>query len=139
MFRKTLFAIACTGAVLTAAHAAPPAPKPPQTVQRAEAEPGEQTYKSATLSSEAYEPSTTLEGKPSPTCQIKIGDNWTETPTATLDECAALLDQKSPADPKPMTTAYWDNLYLSADDKSIYQASKEASEWKVLRPRSRKH
>ena len=134
MSRHALFAftLACTaGLMMTAAHAQAP--------QRAQAEPGGPTYKSATLSSEAYEPKTTLDdlGAPSPSCQIKIGDEWSETPAATLDDCAALLDQKSPADPKPMTTAYWNNLYLSADGKNIYQATKEASEWSVLRPRGR--
>lgn len=131
MFRHAVFAIACAVGLMTAAHA--------QTPQRAQPGPGEQTFKSSTLSSEAYEPKTTLEdlGEPSPNCQVKVGDSWTETPTATLADCAALLDQKTPADPKPMTTAYWNNLYLSADAKNIYQASKEATEWTVLRPRGR--
>jgi hypothetical protein len=131
MSRHAFFALACAAGLMTAAHA--------QTPQRAQAGPGEQTYKSTTLSSEAYEPKTTLDdlGAPSPSCQIKIGDAWSETPAATLEDCAALLDQKSPTDPKPMTTAYWNNLYLSADGKNIYQASKEASEWTVLRPRGR--
>lgn len=131
MSRHVFFALACAAGLTAAAHA--------QTPQRAQAGPGEQTYKSTTLSSEAYEPKTTLDdlGAPMPNCQLKIGDAWSETPAATLDDCAALLDQKSPADPKPMTTAYWNNLYLSADGKNIYQASKEASEWTVLRPRGR--
>src|SRR3546814_13352692 len=72
-------------------------------------------------------PKTTLDdlGAPLPNCQVKIGDAWSETPTATLDDCAALLDQKSPADPKPMTTAYWNNLYLSADRSEERRAGKE--------------
>ncbi|NGY06871.1 hypothetical protein [Solimonas terrae] len=134
MIRKTLFALACAGGLLGCLHAAAADPAP----QRAAAEPGEQTFKSTTLSSEAYEPKTTLEGTPLPNCQIKIGDDWSDTPAATLDDCANLLDQKSPADPKPMTTAYWNNLYLSADDKNIYQASKEETAWAVLRARGKR-
>src|SRR3546814_1142339 len=44
--------------------------------QRAQAGPGEQTFKSSTLSSEAYEPKTTLDdlGAPLPNCQVKIGE-----------------------------------------------------------------
>lgn len=131
MIRNTLLAIACAASLLASAQIAQAADAP----QRVQADPGEQTFKSSTLSSEAYEPKTTIEGAALPNCQVKVGDDWSETPTATLDDCAALLDQKTPANPKPMTTAYWNNLYLSADAKNIYKASKEATEWTVLRTR----
>lgn len=134
MTRKLIFAITCAAGLLATAQMAQAADAP----QRAQAGPGEQTFKSSTLSSEAYEPKTTLDdlGAPLPNCQVKIGDDWSETPAATLDDCAALLDKKTPADPKPMTTAYWNDLYLSADGKNIYKASKEDTAWTVLRPRA---
>src|SRR3546814_14327038 len=117
MIRNTLLALACAVGLLATAQIAQAADAP----QRAQAGPGEQTFKSSTLSSEAYEPKTTLDdlGAPLPNCQVKIGDAWSETPTATLDDCAALLDQKSPADPKPMTTAYWNNLYLRPEERRV--------------------
>jgi hypothetical protein len=132
MFRRILFALACVAGVLSIARAAEPTPAP----QRAAAGPGDQTFKSAILSAEPYEPKTELPAADrAPNCQIKIGEDWSETPTRTLDECAALLDQKAPAQPKPMSTAYWNEQYLSADDKNIYQAAPQSSAWTVLRPR----
>lgn len=136
MIRTTFLAVACAAGLLAASQIALAADAP----TRVKADPGEQTFKSSTLSSEAYEPKTTLDGlgEPSPNCQVKIGGSWSETPTATLDECAALLDQKTPVNPKDMSTAYWNNLYLSADAKNIYKASKEETAWTVLRPRGRR-
>lgn len=136
MHRSTVLAAACSLALVAVAHAAPPAAAPPPPPQRATAEPGAQVYKSMTLSSDPYEPKTQLpQADAIPNCQIKIGGDWSETPARTLEDCAALLDQKTPADPKPMSTAYWNNLYLSADDKSIYQANADATAWSVLRAR----
>ncbi|WP_157622769.1 hypothetical protein [Solimonas soli] len=130
MLRNALLAVACATTLLPLAQAAPPVADPA---------PAEQTFKPATISSEAYVPKTTIGPEdPLPNCQIKIGSDWSETPTRTLDDCAALLDQKTPAQPKPMTTAYWNNLYLSADDKNIYQADPKSSAWSVLRPRQKR-
>jgi hypothetical protein len=132
MFRHAFPAAVLAATLITAAHAAPP---PTQ----ATPEPAEQTYRPATISSEAYEPKTTLpQAEALPNCQVRIGDNWSDTPAKTLADCAALLDQKTPAQPKPMTTAYWNKLYLSADDKNIYQADPQSSAWSVLQPRQKR-
>lgn len=88
-----------------------------------------------TISSEPYQPKQALTLPPVPSCQLKIGSDWSETPTPTLDACAALLDQKTPAQPKQMSTAYWSGMYLSADARSIYRADAK-SDWIVLRARS---
>lgn len=86
-----------------------------------------------TIAPEYYEPKVSMTPPPPP-CQVKIGDSWSSTPAKTLEECAALLDQKTPVQPKQMSTAYWNNLYLSADEKNIYQADAK-SDWSVLRKR----
>jgi len=127
MLRNTLLAAVGMLVLMPLAHATPPLAEPL---------PPEQTFKGATIASEAYEPQSIIgQQEPLPTCQIKIGSDWSETPTKTLDECADLLDRKTPAQPKPMTTGYWNNLYLSADDQNIYQAEPNSSAWRVLRPR----
>ncbi|WP_028009456.1 hypothetical protein [Solimonas flava] len=133
MLRSAVFVLALSAALLSPVQAAPPVtPKPPM----AEPEPSEPVFAPATISSETYEPKTTIGGDAAPACQIKIGPQWTETRTATLDECATQLDQKAPVQARPMSTAYWNEHYLAADDKNIYQADGEASAWSVLRPRA---
>ena len=126
--RHSLLALLCD-AVLQTAQAAPPVAAPP---------PSEPVFAPATISSEAYEPKTTLEVEAMPNCQIKIGSNWSETPAKTLEDCGALLDEKAPLQARPMSTAYWNHLYLAADDKNIYKAAAEADAWSVLAPRRKR-
>ncbi|WP_020651064.1 hypothetical protein [Solimonas variicoloris] len=135
MLRPAVVVLALSAALLSPLQAAPPATtKPPM----AAPEPSEPVFAPATISSETYEPKTTIGGEAAPACQIKIGTEWIETRTATLEECAAQLDQKAPVQARPMSTAYWNERYLAADDKNIYQADGEASAWSLLRPRARR-
>ncbi|NKF21740.1 hypothetical protein [Solimonas marina] len=132
MQKAALLVAAAMAGLIAVAQAAPVDQAP----QRATAGPGDQTFKTTTLSSEPYEPSTELpKTDPVPNCQIKIGAQWSEMPAQTLYDCADLLDEKSPAAPKPMSTAYWNSIYLSADAKNIYRADPKSSEWTVLKAR----
>lgn len=133
MLRPIVLALALSATLMSAAQAAPPAAASPP---MAKPEPSEPVFAPATISSETYEPKTTIGGDAAPACQIRIGQEWTETRTATLEECAAQLDRKAPVQARPMSTAYWNEHYLAADDKNIYQADGEASAWSVLRPRA---
>lgn len=70
-----------------------------------------------------------------PECQMQIGGQWINERAASLEACAALLEAKAPRSAKNMSTAYWNNLHLAVDDKTVYHADAK-SDWKVLRPRA---
>lgn len=89
-----------------------------------------------TISDEAPPPpQARLVGPEAPECQIKLASGWAPTVrTQTFEGCANELDKVAPKEARNMTTAYWNNLYLAADDKQIYKADAK-SDWQVLRPR----
>ncbi len=118
----------CLGLLLPALAGAADAPK-----RLAPAPSDDIVAPTKTIASEYYEPKSIIEAPPPP-CQLKIGNDWSSTPAKTIEECAALLDQKTPAQPQQMSTAYWNNLYLSADAQNIYRADAK-SDWSVLRKR----
>lgn len=127
MIRYLVASTVFLGFVLPAALAAPP--------QRAPAVQQDVIAPATTISNEAYIPSETIKANEIPECQIKLGTEWAPTVrTPTLESCADQLDKVAPKDSKNMTTAYWNNLYLAADAKTIYKADAK-SDWSVMRAR----
>ena len=127
MIRHLLASALALGFAASAAQANPP--------QRVIAPQQDVLAPAATISREAYVPSAEIKAAEIPECQIKLGAEWAPAVrTPTIEGCADQLDKIAPKDSKNMTTAYWNNFYLSADAKTIYKADAK-SDWSVLRAR----
>ena len=130
MHRTALCSALCLGLLVSTTFAAPPPQRLPAASNNDVMAP------TVTISDQAPPPpQTQLVGPEAPECQIKLASGWAPAVrTQTLEACADELDKVAPKEARKMTTAYWNNLYLSADDKLIYKADAK-SDWSQLRVR----